>query len=56
MLALLCASLFFTAVIVRKTYTTVNNLDQTAKVLENNLQKKEAILMTLSITKAALIN
>jgi len=41
MLALLCASLLFTAVIVRKTYTPVNSLDQTAKVLENNLQKKE---------------
>lgn len=41
MLALLCASLLLTAVIVRKTYTPVNNLDQTAKTLENNLQQKE---------------
>ncbi|WP_302867452.1 ATP-binding protein [Mucilaginibacter sp. L3T2-6] len=41
MLALLCASLLLTAVIIRITYTPVSNLDQTAKVLENNLQKKE---------------
>jgi len=41
MLALLCASLLLTAVIVRTTYTQVSNLDQTAKILENNLQKKE---------------
>ncbi len=41
MLVLLCASLFFMAIIVQKTYTPVNNLDQTAKILERNLQKKE---------------
>ncbi len=41
MLVLLCASLLFTAVVVQKTYTPVNNLDQTAKKLENNLHKKE---------------
>jgi len=41
MLVLLCASLLFTAVVVQKTYTPVNNLDQTAKKLENNLRKKE---------------
>ncbi len=41
MLALLCASLFFTAIIVRKTYTPVNSLEQTAKILEGNLQNKE---------------
>ena len=41
MLALLCASLLFTAIIVQKTYTPVNNLDQSAKTLENNLHKKE---------------
>lgn len=41
MLALLCASLLLTAVIVRQTYTPVNNLDQAARVLENNLQQKE---------------
>jgi len=41
MLALLCASLLFTAIIVQKTYTPVNNLDQTARTLENNLHKKE---------------
>src|SRR3569833_45429 len=44
MLALLCASLLLTAVIVRTTYTQVSNLDQTAKILENNLQKKESYI------------
>ncbi|HVW96591.1 MAG TPA: ATP-binding protein [Mucilaginibacter sp.] len=42
MLALLCGSLLLTAIIIRKTYTPVNNLDQTAKLLESNLQKKES--------------
>jgi two-component system nitrogen regulation sensor histidine kinase NtrY len=42
LLVLLCASLFFTAVIVKKTYTPVNNLYQTAKTLEDNLASKEA--------------
>jgi two-component system nitrogen regulation sensor histidine kinase NtrY len=41
MLALLCASLFFTAIVVQKTYTPVNNLEQTARTLEGNLHKKE---------------
>jgi two-component system nitrogen regulation sensor histidine kinase NtrY len=41
LLVLLCASLFFTAIIVKKTYTPVNNLYQTAKTLEDNLGKKE---------------
>jgi len=41
MLALLCASLLLTAIIIRTTYTPVSNLDQTAKILERNLQKKE---------------
>ena len=40
-LAILCASLFFTAVIVQKTYSPVNNFEQTAKTLEDNLHKKE---------------
>ncbi len=41
LLVLLCASLFITAIIVQKTYTPVNNLEQTAKTLENNIHKKE---------------
>ena len=41
MLALLCASLFFTTIIVRNTYTPANDLEQTAKTLEENLQKSE---------------
>jgi hypothetical protein len=42
MLVLLCASLFLTAIIVQKTYTPVNNLDQSARTLEHNLRKKES--------------
>ncbi|TSJ43530.1 HAMP domain-containing protein [Mucilaginibacter corticis] len=42
MLALLGASLLLTAIIVRSTYTPANNLAQTAKILEDNLQKKES--------------
>lgn len=44
MLALLCASLLFTAIIVRKTYTPVNNLDQIAGELQDNLHKKEGYI------------
>jgi len=47
LLVLLCASLFFTAIIVQKTYTPVNNLDQTAKTLEDNLHKKEGYVNDL---------
>ncbi|MFI5161176.1 MAG: ATP-binding protein [Sphingobacteriales bacterium] len=41
MLALLFASLLFTAIIVRQTYTDKNNLVQTAETLQDNLHKKE---------------
>jgi two-component system nitrogen regulation sensor histidine kinase NtrY len=41
LLALLCASLFFTSIIVKKTYTPVNSLYQSARKLEDNLHKKE---------------
>jgi len=41
LLALLCASLLFTAIVVQKTYTPATNLGQTAKELEHNLKKKE---------------
>ena len=44
MLALLCASLFFTAIIVQYTYTPVNDLEQTAKTLEHNLHKNESCI------------
>lgn len=47
LLALLCVSLFFTAIVVQKTYTPANNLDQTAKTLEDNLHKKEAYVNDL---------
>jgi two-component system nitrogen regulation sensor histidine kinase NtrY len=41
LLGLLFASLLFTAIIVESTYTPENNLIQTAKLLENNLHRKE---------------
>ncbi|WP_299353071.1 ATP-binding protein [Mucilaginibacter sp.] len=41
MLALLGASLLLTAIIVRVTYTPAINLIQTARMLEDNLHKKE---------------
>jgi two-component system nitrogen regulation sensor histidine kinase NtrY len=41
LLALLFASLLFTAIVVQSTYTPVKNLDQTAKMLEDNLHSKE---------------
>ena len=47
LLALLCVSLFFTAIVVQKTYTPINNLDQTAKTLEDNLHKKETYVEDL---------
>ena len=42
LLALLCASLFFTSIIVKKTYTPANSLYQAARKLEDNLHKKES--------------
>ncbi|MDB5159414.1 MAG: hypothetical protein JWR50_4121 [Mucilaginibacter sp.] len=44
MLALLGASLLLTAIIVRSTYTPATNLSQTAKILEDNLQRKESYI------------
>ncbi|MES2378517.1 MAG: ATP-binding protein [Bacteroidota bacterium] len=44
MLALLGASLLLTAIIVRSTYTSAINLTQTAKMLEDNLNKKEGYI------------
>ncbi|MES2061501.1 MAG: ATP-binding protein [Bacteroidota bacterium] len=41
LLGLLFASLLFTAIVVERTYTPENNLIQTAKLLENNLHRKE---------------
>jgi two-component system nitrogen regulation sensor histidine kinase NtrY len=41
LLGLLFATLLFTAIVVERTYTPANNLLQTAKVLEDNLHKKE---------------
>ena len=47
MLALLCASLLFTAIVVKKSYTPAGSLAQTGKVLERHLQKKEGYVNTL---------
>jgi len=55
MLALLCASLFITAIIAQNTYTPVNNLFQTGKTLEQNLQKKERAVNN-AINKSSTFN
>ena len=52
MLALLFASLLFTAIIVQKTYTSKNNLVQTAETLEDNLHKKEQFVSDIFNDKA----
>jgi two-component system nitrogen regulation sensor histidine kinase NtrY len=44
LLLLLFASLLFTAIVVENTYTPANVLEQTAKGLERNLQKKEQMV------------
>ena len=44
LLTLIGIGLLFTAIIIQKTYTPVNNLDQTARELEGNLHKKEAYI------------
>lgn len=41
LLALLFASLLFTSIVVQSTYTPAKNLDQSAKILQSNLQSKE---------------
>ncbi len=51
LLVLLCASLFLTAIIVKQTYTPVNNLEQTAKTLEHNLNAKESFVNDLLSNK-----
>jgi signal transduction histidine kinase len=47
LLALLFASLLFTSIVVQSTYTPVKNLDQTAKILQDNLQQKESYISAL---------
>ncbi|HEY9196737.1 MAG TPA: ATP-binding protein [Mucilaginibacter sp.] len=46
LLTLIGVGLLFTAIIVQKTYTPVNNLEQTAQALESNLHKKEAYIFS----------
>jgi two-component system nitrogen regulation sensor histidine kinase NtrY len=53
MLALLFASLLFTAIIVQQTYTPKNSLYQTAQTLEDNLHKKEKFVSAAFQDKAA---
>src|SRR5665213_2919818 len=53
MLALLFASLLFTSIIVQNTYTPVNNLDQAANTLEQNLHKKESYINDLLNNKGS---
>jgi signal transduction histidine kinase len=56
MLALLFASLLLTAIVVQKTYTSKNNLLQTAQTLENNLHKKEQLVLDVINDKAGFEN
>jgi two-component system nitrogen regulation sensor histidine kinase NtrY len=44
LLTLIGIGLLFTAIFIQKTYTPVNNLDQSARALEENLHKKEAYI------------
>ncbi|GAB2986560.1 HAMP domain-containing sensor histidine kinase [Mucilaginibacter puniceus] len=44
MLALLTTMLLLTAIIARETYTPQNSLNQSAKLLEDNLHKKEVLV------------
>jgi signal transduction histidine kinase len=44
LLALLCASLLFTSIVVEKTYTPAANLEQTSRILSRNLHKKERLI------------
>jgi len=44
LLALICLSLFLTAIIARKTYSPGNNLESSAKTLETHLNNKEEIV------------
>lgn len=44
LLTLIGIGLLFTAIFIQKTYTPVNNLDQSALALEANLHKKEAYI------------
>src|ERR1700740_381632 len=53
MLALLFASLLFTAIIVQQTYTPKNSLYQTAQTLEDNLHKKEKFVTAIFNDKAS---
>jgi len=52
LLALLFASLLFTAIVVQSTYTPAKNLDQTAKILEGNLHSKESYIYDVLNNKA----
>ena len=52
MLALLTATLLLTAIIAQKTYTPLDNLHQTAKVLKDNLHRKENIVYATLNNKA----
>lgn len=43
LLALICVSLFVTAIIAKKVYSPRNNLESSAKTLETNLRQKERV-------------
>ncbi len=47
LLALICLSLFITAIIARKTYSPGNNLESSARTLETHLNQKEEFVANL---------
>ncbi|QXV66145.1 GHKL domain-containing protein [Mucilaginibacter sp. 21P] len=53
LLALVFASLLFTALAIEGTYTPANNLVQSARLFENNLHKKEALVYDIINNKKA---
>lgn len=52
LLAIVCATFLLTAVIVKETFTTRVNLEQTGTIIQNNLNEKEAIVNKLLQDKA----
>ncbi len=56
LLVLICASLLLTAIVVQKTYTPKNNLEQTAGSLEKAIREKEAYVNSVLNNKPAFAN
>lgn len=55
LLALICVSLFVTAIIAKKVYSPRNNLESSAKTLETHLQRKERLAQSMVFDKPSFI-